>query len=135
MGTHVTTAFFTVLPSLASEMSFIFVSTMAEISCGLKVLSSPRYWTLIRGDPSFSTTSKGQWVMSCMAGAKQKVSAGDAWDMRRNSGHLLDIGITAGCARPMRYGPIEQRARRTHSNRRPMRRFASKTVLRGFIAA
>lgn len=63
--TNVTTAFLTVLPSFASQISFILVRTMDEISWGLKVFSSPRYWTLIMGDPSFSTTSNGQWVMSC----------------------------------------------------------------------
>jgi len=41
--THVTTAFFTVLPSLASEISFILERTIEEISWGLKVFSSPRY--------------------------------------------------------------------------------------------
>lgn len=40
--THVTTAFLTVLPSLASEISFILVRTIAEISWGEKVLSSLR---------------------------------------------------------------------------------------------
>jgi len=63
-NTHVTTAFLTVLPSLASEISFILDRTMEEISWGLKVLSSPRYWTLMRGDPSLSMTENGQCCMS-----------------------------------------------------------------------
>ena len=36
------TALVTVLPSLASEISFILVKTMAEISWGEKLFLSPR---------------------------------------------------------------------------------------------
>jgi hypothetical protein len=39
------TAFLTVLPILASAISFILVRTMAEISWGEKVFFSPRYST------------------------------------------------------------------------------------------
>jgi hypothetical protein len=47
---YVTTAFFTVLPKLGFRNFLHFVRTMEEISWGLKVFSSPRYWTLIRGE-------------------------------------------------------------------------------------
>jgi len=40
--TYVTTAFLTVLPSLASEISFILMRTMEEISWGEKDFLSPR---------------------------------------------------------------------------------------------
>lgn len=42
INTHVTTAFLTVLPILASAISFILVRTMAEISWGEKVFFSLR---------------------------------------------------------------------------------------------
>ena len=40
--TDVTTAFLTVFPSFASEISFILERTIADISWGVKVFSSPR---------------------------------------------------------------------------------------------
>jgi hypothetical protein len=57
---YVTTAFLTVLPSLASEISFILVRTMEEISWGENCLVSPRYSASTNGDPSLSTTVNGQ---------------------------------------------------------------------------
>ena len=58
------TAFSTFLPILASAISFILVKTIAEISCGEKVLVSSKYWTSMTGLPSTSITLKGQVFMS-----------------------------------------------------------------------
>jgi hypothetical protein len=94
------TAFLTSLPILASEISFILVKTIEEISgsqqrhlvFGLRGLPwgwncffSPWYSTSMTGEPSLSTTVKGQCcVVSSVTTTK---------NLETDLHVLLDIGI------------------------------------------
>mmetsp|Transcript_21305 Transcript_21305/g.54268 ORF Transcript_21305/g.54268 Transcript_21305/m.54268 type:complete len:335 (-) Transcript_21305:313-1317(-) len=68
----VTTAFFTSLPRKASAVSFIFTSTIAEISSGEYVFVAPIASTSMLGLPSMDTSLKGHSFMSCCTAASVK---------------------------------------------------------------
>lgn len=86
----------------------------------------------MKGDPSLSTTSKGQWVMSYVVFCTINI---EARELKR--ANLFDIGITSEIKKERIDDSVKgiRGLEFTHSNLRPISRLASKTVFRGFIAA